>query len=378
MLTRLGLDPALPTFYHNARFAVHHKGQVELFRAVDRALEEGAQANFIIRCLSDAPLSELFTDIAARHPSRIHLESARVDDKVLMQYAASSDFCLFPSKFEMDTFLIAQGEAMAAGAVPIATAQLGMGHYGHVADPVAGPDRDTATGFAVGRSFAEDDAILVAALADRIHTAIRLWHDQPKEYARLSANAVANARTFTWNRCAQQHLEAFRPLWNDQRPVLSVPRILEHGWFGLLEESAWAEYADEIADAARHWGDLEAYQRCRDLTPHAVTEFFEAAWQRADIAACAAAARHSPDLAERLRARYDVGANGLRYRMPHAARIDLVVPGTPAGSARVLPSVVPLVKNDGEFRHPAPPQRPLHLLITLNDGRCAWDVIDDD
>jgi hypothetical protein len=39
--------------------------------------------------------------------------------------------------------------------------------------------------------------------------------------------------------------------------------------------------------------------------------------------------------------------------------------------------VIPLTcDRDGDaFRLPAPPPGPLHLLITLADGSCAWDVI---
>ncbi|NUT31434.1 MAG: glycosyltransferase [Hamadaea sp.] len=377
VLSGLGLDPGLPTFYHNARFAPHHKGQIELIRAVGRVLDGGAAANFILRCLSDAPIDPLFAETAARHPGRVHVESARVDGKQLLEYAASADFCLFPSKFEMDTFLIAQGEAMACGAVPIATAQQGMAHFGHVADPLTGPQAATATGFAVRRSFTEDDPLLVAALTDRIRTAIRLWTDDQDAYARLRANAVAVARTFTWDRCAEQHLAAFTPLWEGRAAAVLVERALDHGWFDLLDEADWAEHADAIAAAAVRHGDVAAYRRCRDLTPEAAQTLFDVAWRRADLPACAAVAEYDPRLADRLRDRYVLTRAGLRYRMPHAARVDLIVPGPPAAGGRSRPSVVPLAREDGEFRLATRPGGPLHLLVTLPSGRCAWDVIAD-
>ncbi|WP_034591017.1 glycosyltransferase [Hamadaea tsunoensis] len=374
VLTGLGLDPALPTFFHNARFAVHHKGQIELIRAVGRVLDEGAEANFILRCLSDFGLHPLFDEVAARHPGRLYVETARIDDKQLMQYAAAADFCVFPSKFEMDTFLIAQGEAMAAGAVPIATAQLGMAHYGHVADPLTGPHAATATGWAVGRSFAEDDPLLVAALVDRIHGAIRLWHDDPAAYARLSVNAVANARQFTWERCARRHLAAFEPLWNGVTPELPVERALEHGWFDLLDTPVWTARPDEIAEAALRWGDLDAYRRVRELNPAAAERFYDAAWARADLPACRAIAAEFPDLATRLRERYALHPDGLRYRLPHAARVDLVLPGAATGG-RALPTVRPMVRQGDWFRVAVTEPGPWHLLITLPDGRCAWDLL---
>lgn len=211
VLGGLGLDPALPTFFHNARYALHHKGQLELMRAVDRVLSDGLAANFVVRCISGAPLDDpYFREVARRHPGRLHLESDRVDERRVFEYAASADFCLFPSKFEMDTFLIAQGEAMVCGAVPIATAQEGMAHFLH-----ARPEPDS-TGLAVNRSFAEDDPLLTAALAARIHEAVALRTEDPVRYQLLSARAEAAARRFTWEHCAELHLAAFSRLWRGE------------------------------------------------------------------------------------------------------------------------------------------------------------------
>jgi glycosyltransferase involved in cell wall biosynthesis len=219
VLTGLGLDPALPTFFHNARYAVHHKGQVELARAVGRALDEGVAANFVLRMVTDAGITDApILDLPRRHPDRVYLETARVPDERIRDYASSSQFCLFPSKFEMDTFLIAMGEAMACGAVPIATAQEGMAHFGHVADPLM----QRGTGFALPRSFAEDDPLLVDALVTAIHRAVRLYSDDPDSYARLSAAAITRAREFTWNRCAARHIAEFVDVLAD-RPARSEP-----------------------------------------------------------------------------------------------------------------------------------------------------------
>ncbi|MDX3536028.1 glycogen/starch synthase [Streptomyces sp. MB09-01] len=377
VLAGLGLDPALPTFFHNARYAVNHKGQVELFRAVDRVLGEGLAANFILRCLSDGGIDDPYVrEVVERHKDRIHLECERVDERRIVEYAASSDYCVFPSKFEMDTFLIAQGEAMAAGAVPIATAQLGMAHFGHVADPLDGADAARATGFAVHRSFAEDDALLADSLAQRIHQGATLLRERPEEYRRLRTNAIATARRFTWERAARLHLEAFTALQEGRRPVIGVELLLRHGWFDLLPDSAYETHGDAIAEAAARLGDAETYRRCRPLDGPAARALFDTAWERADFARCEYAADVVPELRALLDSRCTLTDGRIVYRLPHAERVELVRLAPP-GPGRGSVTVLPLERTGpGEFTcEPPDAGGDLHLLLTLTSGRSTWDVV---
>ncbi|MEU7225663.1 glycosyltransferase [Streptomyces chrestomyceticus] len=368
LLGGLGLDPALPTFFHNARYAVHHKGQVELIRAVDRVLSEGLKANFVIRCISGNGIDDpLFHEVAARHPGRLHFEWERVEESRVFACAAASDFALFPSKFEMDTFLIAQGEAMAVGAVPIATDQRGMEHFRHADGP------ETATGFAVNRSFAEDDPLLTDALADRIRQAAALWSDDPARYRELSERASAVARAFTWDHCADLHLTAFTRLWQGRSAVLSTELALRHGWFDLLAD-------DQVTtEAAVAHGDIEAYERRAPLDADAAARVFRAAWRRADFAACERALDRFPEAvpaeeAGLLHTRARVLADGrLEYRLPHAERVQVVE--ARRGSARALPNVRILERTGpGVFVGEAPNADGL-LLLTLTSGRVAWDEV---
>ena len=225
VLGGLGLDPALPTFYHAARYSVHHKGQLELIRAVGRVLDSGRRANFLIRCAVGTGISApagtvdpYFQRIANRHPDLVRLDWRMVGEDTLFQQAASADFCVFPSKYEQDTFLIAQGEAMACGAVPIATAQEATRHFGHA----FAPEQPGATGFAVPRSFREDDELLTTALAACLERAADLLRDDPAEYARLSARARATARGLTWERSARQRADAFGALLERRRPAAPI------------------------------------------------------------------------------------------------------------------------------------------------------------
>ncbi|AIR96230.1 glycosyltransferase [Streptomyces glaucescens] len=368
VLDGLGLDPALPTFFHNARYALHHKGQLELVRAVDRVLSEGLAANFVVRCISGAPLDDpYFREVAERHRGRLHLESERVDERRVFEYASAADFCVFPSKFEMDTFLIAQGEAMACGAVPIATAQEGMAHFRH-----ARPEPET-TGLAVNRSFAEDDPLLTAALVARIREAAALWTEDPARYRELSRRATAVARQFTWDHCADLHLAAFHRLWRGEPAELPAERALRHGWFDLLKDEEITE------EAAVAHGDPGAYARLAPVDAPVARRFFRAAWERADFTTCERIADRFPtavtagDLRQ-LRERCSVDGDGtLVYRLPHAERVQLVTPAPRGPAARALPDVRELRRTGpGVFQGP-PPGPGARLLLTLSSGRVTWD-----
>ncbi|KUN00451.1 hypothetical protein AQI95_34710 [Streptomyces yokosukanensis] len=208
VLSSLGLDPALPVFYHAARYDVHHKGQLEMVRAIEHVLSSGRRASFLLRCVTASGADPYFQQVADAYPGHLHLAWDMVDEDTLFEQACVADYCVFPSKYELDTFLLAQGEAMACGAVPIATAQYGTSHFGHAYD-IREPN---ATGFAVDRSFEEDDALLTEALIDRMNQAIDLFTGEPEEYARLSRNARRTARLLTWERSAAQRGAHFRAL----------------------------------------------------------------------------------------------------------------------------------------------------------------------
>ncbi|NUR93652.1 MAG: glycosyltransferase, partial [Kribbellaceae bacterium] len=256
-LAALGLDPARPTFYHAARLAPNHKGQVELFRAIDAVLRTDQDINFVVRCAtgaaggSAAAGDAYFAEVAARWPGNVHLDWRMADEEVLFEHSACADFCLFPSKFELDGFLITMAEAMACGAVPIATAQEVLSHYRHTL-PVSHPD---ATGYAVPRSFRTDDRHLADRLADRIREAVDVFRTDPATYARLSANAVALARTFTWQRSAAVRLDHFARAQAGEEFPYPVDRALEYGWF----DRVGTDDHDRVLAAALARGDVPAY-----------------------------------------------------------------------------------------------------------------------
>jgi Cof subfamily protein (haloacid dehalogenase superfamily) len=431
VLRGLGLDPRRPVFAHTARYAVHHKGQLELFRAIEEVLATDPEVSFLIRCATGsgsggtgagsgtgngtggsgpagAVANASFQRIADRHPGRVHLDWRLAGEDTLFEQAACADFCVHPSKFELDGFLIAQAEAMACGAVPIGTAQRVTAHLGHALPP-GHPD---ATGFAVPGSFRENDDVLAARLAERIREAARLFREDRPGWARLSANARRVARSFTWERAAATRLESFAGIVAGREPEpMPVADLLRLGWFDALPDAAWGEHRAEIARAALGLGDLAAYARCATPDDAAYRRLFEAAYRRADFERAAAVARAAADpaLTGRLRARRAAEPLGdgrwrVRYAHPEAVRVELALPAAagpePDGTAAVAgetaaetiasdeaatptgTTLLPLARGGqggegfhAEFPDPGPPGRPLALMLTLASGRVTWDTV---
>jgi len=205
-LSRLGLDPALPTVYHNGRYSIEHKGLRELFRAVRQLLDEGQRFNVLLHVLAPHPPQDPDLDALTRdHPELARVRTGSMPPQELIDWAAASDLCVFPAKFEMDTFLMAMGEAMAAGAVPVATAQQGMRHFRHSFD-LTGP---SATGLAVRRSFRVADPELTAAVHDGLGRMLELVRTGSPLIETLRGRAIPVARGFTWSSAAERFLAVF-------------------------------------------------------------------------------------------------------------------------------------------------------------------------
>lgn len=411
VLGSMGLDPARPVFYHAARYAVHHKGQLELVRAVEEVLAGGADVSFVLRCATgaggaaEAPAANAyFQRVADTYPDRVRLDWRLVDEDTLFEEAACADFCVYPSKFELDGFLIAQAEAMACGAVPIATAQRTTAHFGHALPP----EHPEATGFAVRGSFRDDDAGLARLLAERIREAARMFREEPDAYARLSASASRTARRFTWSDSARRRLAVFEELLSGTPRRLPARDAVRYGWFGLLDEEAWAEHREAIARRAESLGDAAAYERCAELDAAAYERLFAAAYRRADFVRCAelAARAGREELMAPVRTRCriapapDGSPHRVEYDHPRVVAVDVVVeadgPAAPwrtggaesAAEAAVSDEPVPgggttglaalRREADGVFRGEfaaASLRGGLVLRLTLADGRVTWDTV---
>jgi glycosyltransferase AcbS len=221
-LSELGLDTAQPTIYHNSRYSVQHKGQKELFRALRRLLDEGERCNVLLHCLAPQPPNDPDLDALVHdHPSFVRINTGPMTSAELMDWAASSDLSVFPSKFEMDTFLMAMGEAMASGSIPIATAQRGMQHFGHSFSL----DDPESTGLALPRSFRVDDPLLTQAVYEGLHRMLRLLRTDPARVATLRERSVEVGRRFTWAEAARRFLAVFQACASGARPADATPAI---------------------------------------------------------------------------------------------------------------------------------------------------------
>ncbi len=219
-LTALGLDPLLPTIYHNSRYSVQHKGQRELFRALRRVLEKGERCNVLLHCLAPHPPHDPDLEaIAHDYPKQARVNTGPMTSLELMDWAASSDLSVFPSKFEMDTFLMAMGEAMASGSIPIATAQSGMRHFEHTFDL----DAPGSTGLALPRSFRVDDPLLTDAVCDGLHRMLHLLRTNPDRIRMLRGRAVEVATRFTWPVVARRFLAIFEACASGKVPAQATP-----------------------------------------------------------------------------------------------------------------------------------------------------------
>jgi glycosyltransferase involved in cell wall biosynthesis len=377
-LTGLALDPSLPTIYHNARYAVRHKGQQEMFRALLRVLDTGERANVLLHCLAPVPPDNPeMTALAERHPGLVRLRLDSMSEDELIDWAAASDLCLFPSKFEMDTFLLAMGEAMACGAVPVATAQRGMAHFGHSFDL----DEPSATGLALPRSFRIDDPLLTDAIETGLRTMLLMVRTEPQRIAALRARARAAARQFTWDRTARRLITIFAGCAAGPLPRPAPATLLACGWADLLTDAQLAGLGETAIRSARRTGDLALIGRLRPGEPPDLPDLFAAARARADLAACRriAARAGQPRLAAALRDRAaaDRTADGVlvRWAFAPAARAEAVLPRPEPGQP---PDIVPLRRQpDGSFAGllPGPHPGEIALLITLPDGREVWDQL---
>jgi glycosyltransferase AcbS len=381
VLTGLGLDPALPTVFHNARYAVDHKGQHEAALGLRALLESGQQVNALLHCLSARPLEDaILEDLVRDFPALVRLKTQPMTREELEGWALAADLCLYPSKFEMDTFLLGMGEAMACGAIPIATAQAGMRHFGHGPFPEEDPDD---TGLALPRSFRPDDPLLAQAVHDGLERMLRLLRDRPDKVAELRERARRRVKTFTWDLVAKRFLDMFDDVRTGRLPAPDPVTLIDRGWWDLLSDEQMRGVREHALRVAIQRGDVGLAVRAGGRIGHdggpTWSQLFGAARRRCDVTACQRIAEASGSAALTAavadRGRASVGPDGIEvsWSFTSASRVE--------AATESEMRLVPLDRQqDGSYRgRLACASAPgIALLISLNDGRSAWDWLETD
>jgi glycosyltransferase involved in cell wall biosynthesis len=257
-LHALGLDPGLPTIYHSGRYAPQHKGQLEVFRAVARLLDDGVRCNVLLHFLTARPLNNPeLADLASRYPDLVRVRTEARATTDLMDWALASDLSVFPAKFELDTFLMAMGEAMAAGSIPVATAQRGTAHFQHSFDL----ESPGATGLAVRRSFRVDDPSLTQEVFEGLRDLVKLIETDPERVSALRARSVAVARQFTWDVVARRFLCLFDACLRGEVPATTMGTTFPDVAADVPAAESCGGVAVRNADLVSvRWDDTEATQ----------------------------------------------------------------------------------------------------------------------
>ena len=383
VLTELGLDPTLPGVYHNSRYAPDHKGQREMARGIRRVLETGRRFNVLLHCLSATGICDrVLTDLAVDFPDLVRLEDRPMSRMELEDWAISADICLYPSKFEMDTFLLGMGEAMCCGEIPVATNQAGMRHFGHRDDPLHVPG---ATGLAIPRSFRYNDESLTQSICDALRRALDVVELHPDQAQVLRTAARDRARTFSWNDVAARFHQIFDDVLAGslRKPALGV--LLERGWSDLvpdLDLMADPETFETAAAFALDHGDLRLAERLGILgdewngkMSQNIDALFAVARSRCDVDTCTQIARRYPTdyrmsvLSERSGFTWEAAYTRVWWRFSPAIRVEMAV-GTD-GELRPMRRqgnrFVGTVSRDTDG---------VAFLVTLHDGREVWDWLE--
>lgn len=183
LLAGLGL-PERPTFAFVGRLDRDQKGVDVLLAVLERAMA-GAPYNLVIAGTGDVEIGAQLTAAAGRHAHVRFLHRMLARDEVRAMFAAV-DAAIIPSRYEPFGLILV--EAMAMGAIPIASR---VGGLGEVLD-----------GAGCGRSCAPGD---VAGFADAIAELAAWFLTAPDAVTAARSLARARAEAFSMQRMAARY-----------------------------------------------------------------------------------------------------------------------------------------------------------------------------
>ena len=186
-------------FFHSGRWAPGHKGQFELLEAVQRFVRDNtdSDSSFILHFLGlDEKTKSLLNEQINNSP-RVVILNQTLDQKALKQFYQECDFCIFPSKFEMETFFMSIGEAMTQGCIPISTIQIGTQHWWSTLP-------DSILGLWLTRSFQEHSTQLVDEIIQSIKAASDFHHNNFRELEKIRDTVAEKAKEIGGRNIAQR------------------------------------------------------------------------------------------------------------------------------------------------------------------------------
>jgi glycosyltransferase involved in cell wall biosynthesis len=124
------------TFLHNARFDPFHKGQFELFEAIDELCSKHSNIKFILSIVVFSPDTvEELKKMEQKFPGQVEIVDdiligkRKMTKKDLAMLMKRSDFTIAPSKNSLESFCFAIGECMLFGNIPLISDQLPLQHW---------------------------------------------------------------------------------------------------------------------------------------------------------------------------------------------------------------------------------------------------------
>jgi len=151
--------------------------------------------SFVLLGTGNRESENALKEIAARHPGRMGLR-LEYDESLSHLVFAGADMFLMPSKYEPCG--LTQLYSMCYGTVPVVRATGGL------ADTVRDFDLDGGKG--TGFCFTAYEA---GAFKESILRAVRIWNNK-SAWRTVMKNGMAS--DFSWNRSAQQYLDAYQKL----------------------------------------------------------------------------------------------------------------------------------------------------------------------
>jgi granule-bound starch synthase len=190
------VDESIPLFVFMGRLDAQ-KGVDVMFESIDKALDSGLNAQFVVMGSGIEELEEVASDLEDKHASKFKAVLSFKGVEKYKTYAAA-DFAMMPSRYEPCGLV--QMEGMRFGTVPI------VAPTGGLADTV----KDMLTGLVMEHELDMDEIVDadVDMIVTNIKRAVVLYEDKAT-LRTIQLAAMRVAKTFTWTKAAAEYVSTF-------------------------------------------------------------------------------------------------------------------------------------------------------------------------